>query len=786
MRDGLLKLFGLCVLAGVLVAGMLFPVAGSLGVMSNSASDTVRALSTNLLTTDPPLVTTITDRDGKPIAYLYKQDRTPVAPNQIADTMKAAIVSIEDQRFFDHHGVDWQGTIRAALTNKASGSISQGGSTLTQQYVKNYMVHVIAGDDPVQQQKAIEQTPARKLREIRIALQLEKQLNKEQVLTRYLNLVPFGNRAYGVASAARTYFNTTPDRLTIAQAALLAGMVNSPTGLNPEVNPQDALNRRNTVINAMAQQHRITEEAANAARNEPLGLSLPLHTLQNGCVGAGPSDGFFCQYVIDYLTEAGFSEDQLRRGGYTIRTSLDQRATAAAKASAEKQVPKNTPGIANVMSIVQPGRTKHLVRALVANRDFGLDPSAGETAYSLPSGVAKFGAGSIFKTFTSAAAMEQGMGIDNIVDAPPSFTSRVYKNNGHPYTVHNAEGVAPGPRTLQMALATSPNTTFVALQEKVGLANAVDMATRLGLRKSLNAVSASGDPIDLSGASGPSQGDAIKQSNFGPFTLGYGPVSPMELSNVAATLISGGRWCPPSPIEQILDEHGNPVSITEEPCEQAVDEQLANTLAVGMSKDPLPGGTAAAAAGAAHWTRPMLSKTGTTEQSQSAGFLGATPQYAGAVLTFTDSPHPEGICDSDPPRLCGVDNGNIFGGKIPARTWFDAMNPIHEGLPVVPLPPESPRYADGGAAAAEPPNVVGMEAPRAVEVLTKAGYRVDQRNMSSERFKGTVTGQTPRGVTQRGEVVTIYISTGFVPPPVTMFPKPPPPASGQPAAPPPR
>ncbi|WP_461152998.1 transglycosylase domain-containing protein [Saccharopolyspora tripterygii] len=726
-------------------------------------------------------MTTITDKDGRPIAYLFNQDRTPAAPDQIADTMKAAIVAIEDRRFFDHQGVDWAGTARAAVTNQMSGEIAQGGSTLTQQYVKNYLVHVVAADDPVKQAKAIEQTPGRKLREIRIALQVEKQINKEQILARYLNVVPYGNQAYGISAAARTYFGTTPDKLTIAQSALLAGMVNSPSALNPETSPDEAINRRNLVIQAMQDQRRITPEAADEARNAPLGLIDPLQNIPNGCVGAGPSDGFFCRYVIDYLERAGFTEEQLKSGGYTIRTSMDKHATDAAKEAAERGVPKTTKGIANVMSVVEPGKDKHRVRALVANRDFGIDASKGQTSYALPSGIAKFGAGSIYKVFTAAAALEKGMGIYNTIQSPGSYTSQVYRNGSKPYTVGNAEGVAPGPRTLQKALATSPNTAFVALQERVGLDPTVDMAVRLGMRQTLLHNTSAGDAVTPNNSGGLPQAEDVKQKNIGAFTLGFAPTSPLELSNVGATIMSGGTWCPPTPIEQILDRNGNPVSITEEPCEQAVDEPLANAMAIGMSKDDQGGGTAEQAASGAGWSRPVASKTGTTEAHQSAGFLGATPQYAGSVLTFSDGTSPQGICDSDPPTLCGANGGNIYGGKVPARTWFNAMKVIHEGLPVEPLPETTDRYENGGDEF-QVPNVVGLASDKAKQRLEEAGYKVVERSVNSQRKKGSVTSQTPRGFALPGETVTLSVSTGYVPPPSPERPRPeaPPPVAGQP------
>ena len=177
-------------------------------------------------------------------------------------------------------------------------------------------------------------------------------------------MVPFGNQTYGVAAAARTYFNTTPDKLDVPQSALLAGIVNSPSALNPATNPDEATVRRNIVIDAMQALRQIDRRTADAARAAPLGLVSPLNTLPNNCVGAGPADGFFCKYVIDYLQNAGFAEQELRTGGYTIRTTLDQKATDAAKQAAEKHVPRDTKGIANVMAVVEPGKDKHEVRAL--------------------------------------------------------------------------------------------------------------------------------------------------------------------------------------------------------------------------------------------------------------------------------------------------------------------------------------------------------------------------------------------------------------------------------------
>ncbi|MCP2164593.1 penicillin-binding protein [Goodfellowiella coeruleoviolacea] len=769
VRNDLLKLLGLCLLAGVLVAGLLFPAVGAFGVVSNQASDTVDSVSADLVTTDLPLVTTVTDKDGAPIAYVYDQYRVLTPPDKIAPAMKAALISVEDRRFYEHHGVDWPGTLRALVTNQVNGSVSQGASTLTQQYVKNYLVHVVARNNKVEQQRAQEQTIARKLREARIAMQLESKLSKEDILARYLNTVPFGSTIYGIAAASQAYFNTTPDQLTVPQAAMLAGMVNSPSALDPERYPEKALDRRNRVIDKMVENQRLSPEAGEAAKKEPLGLADPVRTPPNGCVGAGPENGFFCSYVLNYLQKVGFSAEQLETGGYTIRTTLDRTATEQAKQAAEAQVPKSTNGIANTIAIVTPGSDRHNVVALAANRDYGLKPEEGQTTYDLPSGVEnKFGAGSVYKIFTAASALEKGMGIENVIQTPASYTSKVFKNNGAPYSLTNNTPNYPASMTLQQALATSPNTGFVILEERVGMDSVVDMASRLGLRETMasNVAGETPNPKAEDRDRRTSQSEFFKpkrgNAGNGTFTLGPTAVSTLELANVAATLMSGGRWCPPTPVLQITDRQGQPVKINEPPCEQVVPKELADTLVIGLSKDDQGSGTSAAAAKKYEWKRPMMGKTGTTQDAKSAAFVGATPQFAGAVQTFNDGTAPRPICDSDPPKLCA--KGDIYGGKVPARTWFDAMTKIHGSLPVATLPSPTERYVKGGSEI-RIPNVIGKPVDAARQDLEKAGYQVATRNQNSEKAKGIVVSQSPRGSALPGETITLYVSTGYVPPP---------------------
>ena len=231
-------LLGLGLLAGVVVAGMAFPLTAGLGLVANDTGDSVNTVSADLVEGPLPQTTTVTDSSGVPIARFFEQNqnRHSVPVDGISPAMKAAIVAVEDRRFYQHQGVDWQGTLRAVVANSASGDVVQGASTLTQQYVKNYMLYV-AAETETERLKATEQTPARKLKEAQIALQMEQRLSKEEILTRYLNIVSFGNGAAGIASAARTYFDTTPDQLTVPQAALLAGMVQQHVGVRPGHQP---------------------------------------------------------------------------------------------------------------------------------------------------------------------------------------------------------------------------------------------------------------------------------------------------------------------------------------------------------------------------------------------------------------------------------------------------------------------------------------------------------------------------------------------------------------------
>ncbi|HEX6358311.1 transglycosylase domain-containing protein [Actinophytocola sp.] len=670
----LVRLVGGCVLGGVLVAAVLAPVVVGGGLAAGKVVATAASISPAALVGETPLMTTVTDRDGTPIATVFDQYRLPLAENQIPPTLKAAIISIEDRHFYTEHGIDPSAVLRALLNN-VDGGPTEGGSTITQQLVKNYLINVVDRNDPAAQAQDRADTLTRKIREARSAIELDRTTAKADILSSYLNVVEFTGRVYGAAAAAQAYFGTPVEQLNLEQAALLAGMVNNPTVFDPYAHPQAALDRRDQVLDAMVATGSIDRKVADTAKKTPLGVlpngpNVPTST----CAGAAPDAGFLCQYALTYLhTAAGLTDDQLATGGYTIRTTLDPAVSKAAKEAVDANVAPTQKGVANTMAIVAPGSDRHEVLAMVANRSLGTDASQGETATNIVAEVSDpFGAGSVFKIFTAAAALEKGVaGLDSPLPNPP--TACFALSGSRCYTVHN-DGDYPDPITLVDGLATSPNTAFVGLETKVGMPAVIDMASRLGLRDTMKTNDAGQAPNTSSSDPQRAQPQSEYFQDKPSFTLGNSPVSPLELANVSATLMSGGTWCPPDPVQSVTDRFGHAVTLRQPACEQAVSTDVANTLMDGLGKDTTDG-TSAAAARAAGWTRPGIGKTGTTQTSESVAFVGGTGAYAVSSLVFADGAEPGELCPGPPVHLGSCGHG-AFGGTVAAPPYFHALNKI--------------------------------------------------------------------------------------------------------------
>jgi membrane peptidoglycan carboxypeptidase len=366
------------------------------------------------------------------ITYFYRNNRTAVASDQIAPVMKQALVDIEDSRFYEHHGLDVEGTLRALLRNLRAGTVLEGGSTITQQLVKQTLLQT--ADTAEERAAATEDSVGRKLREARLALALEEKYTKDEILTRYLNLVYFGNGAYGVQAAARSYFSVDAANLTLPQAAMLAGLVQTPTSDNPIDNPEAARERRNQVLGRMVTLGHIT--AAEFQQIAPLAVEVaPSPRPPNGCVDARLG-GFFCDYLQSYLVDTlGISQKQLDDGGLQIRTTMRPDLQASGDQAVLAHLAMGDP-LAGMFTALEPGTGK--VLAMSVNRRFGYDANDPAQESVNLNVAASQGAGSTYKVFVAAAALERGIPAWNRITTSDPYVSHVYKNGRAPYVVQNA------------------------------------------------------------------------------------------------------------------------------------------------------------------------------------------------------------------------------------------------------------------------------------------------------------------------------------------------------------
>ncbi|MDN6259178.1 MAG: penicillin-binding protein, partial [Corynebacterium sp.] len=398
---------------------------------------------------------------------------------------------------------------------------------------------------------------------------------------------------------------------------------------------------------------------------EPLGVNESRVGQANGCFGADNA-GFFCDYVLSYLENHDLDTAELARGGYTVRTTLDPAAQETAVNAVRAQADPSTPGVSLTSNFIAPTDDAHEVVAMASSRTYGLDADVSETVLPVTHTSEGNGAGSVFKIFAAAAAMENGMGLNTSLDVPNRIEVSGMGSGGaegcpaNRYCVENA-GDFKSKMSLREALATSPNTPFVAMAEKLGTERMTDIAVDLGLRSYGEAGSYDGEQ---------SVADFIKDSNLGSFVLGPLEVNPLELANVSASLADHGRWCEPSPVLSVTDHDGQDVALDTPDCEQALSSGVADALANGMGGD-VADGTASGAADASGWGGPISAKTGTTETSLSAAFLGFTPGLAGATYAFNDGSQASPLC-TGPLRQCG--EGNLYGGNEPARAFFTAAN----------------------------------------------------------------------------------------------------------------
>jgi membrane peptidoglycan carboxypeptidase len=717
------------VLAGALLAGLLLPWIGGPALAAQQSTGLLGEPPLELTTEPPPGNTVVLAANGEIITSFYAENRAPVAGDQIAEVMKQAMVAVEDARFFDHGGLDMQGTLRALVTNVASGQVMEGGSTLTQQLVKQTLLQ--SGSTQEERDAATEQTLARKVREAQLALALEETYSKDELLTRYLNIVYFGHNAYGVQPAARAFFGVDASALTLVQAATLAGLVQSPTGDDPFVNPEGAVVRRNQVLSRMAAQGYITPVQKAEAQALPVDLT-PAPAPRRGCAEAsvGP---YVCDFVQRYLTQTlGLSQHDLDHDGYVIQTTLDVELQRSGDSAVLDTLPLDDDRVAT-FSAVEPG-TGHLL-ALSINRVFGYDVNdETQESYNLNAAASR-GSGSTYKVFVAAAALERGFSAKYTLTAPSPYYSKVYTVDGRPYPVRNV-GTYRSTLDLTTALYQSSNTYFLALEDALGsVEDPVRMAERMGLYQ-----------FDTTGLAR----KTIEENN-GSFAFGPDQTSPLALASAYSTLAAGGTQCDVLPVtavldrfgEPVLDDAGEPLLPADNCTPEAIPAGVADTLNQMLRKDVEPGYPGQTAPRAYVPGHQIAGKTGTTQDNISVTFVGYTPEIAASAMVF----HPKEARDV-----------GGFGGGKGATIWHDAMAPVLAARGSSDFPPADPVVANGNTRGV--PGCLSVRQCRSA--LAAAGFRTATVHTDSARPEGTLVGTRPAqgGRAVAGQLVTILVSNG--------------------------
>ncbi|MBK6872925.1 MAG: penicillin-binding protein [Kineosporiaceae bacterium] len=772
--------------AGALVAGLLLPTVGAAGSFTRDAIGFYNSIPADLEDLPLPEGSTLYARDGKtPIATFYEENRVVTPLIRVAPIMQQAVVAIEDSRFYEHGGVDPKGLLRAMVSNKLNDGQVQGASTLTQQLVKNKLVESAVGEGDKEGVKAATaRKNARKVKEIRMAIELEKTKSKGEILEGYLNIAAFGQNNYGVEAASQYFFKTTAARLTLPQAALLAGIVQSPESYNPFKHPKAAKNRRGQVLTRMADLKVISEAQRAAADKAPLPTTPQV--AKAGCITAGAS-AYFCQYALQMLlTDPRYAvlgktedarESAIRRGGYKIVTTLDARLQKAATAALMKKIPPaDDSGVATSAVTVQPGTGQ--VLSIAQNTNFNPQRGPGQTELNygvdkVYGGAAGFQVGSTFKPFTLATWLSKGKGLfTNVTGDQQSWSGRDFSACGEPlgtprFKVSNSEGSGPPSISVMQATFNSVNLAYMDMASRLDLCDITKTAEAMGVHLASPPTQAVADCYkDGTPVAGklPTQCPAM--------ILGALLISPLTMANAYATFAAEGTYCPPTPVLSVLDRSGKAQSIGATKC---VSEAIPTNVARGViyaGKRVFTEGTARGRG--IRW--PAAGKTGTTDNSVRTWFVGYTKQLATAVVVADPKDYPEaryaGGRSLNNRRIGGVGYGHVFGATIAAPLWQSIMTTGMDGLPREDWPAPPAKMLEGsGIKVAE---VVGRTLGEATGILQGQGFKV-RVGPPTASFIGPdrVAKSSPSagGRLEKGSTVVIYPGDGSAaPPPGNEFP----------------
>jgi len=645
----------------------------------------------------PPLAesTRIYAADGTLITQLIaEENRENVTLDELPQHLLDAVIAIEDARFWKHKGVDVKAILRAAVTNASEGEVVEGGSTITQQYVKTALLNDERDID-------------RKIEEALLAVQLERRYTKERILELYLNTIYFGAGAYGVQAASQTYFGVPAADITLAQAATLAGLIRAPEATEPFANPEAALARRNLVLKRMEELGLVEHGPAAWASASPLGIA---EARPHQRYVAGHFVEQVKRFVLDDPRFGATAADRralLFGGGLRITTTLDLRQQVLAEAAVGAVRPA-PPGPDAALIALEPATG--YVRALVGGRDFfGNDPRA---KLDLATGGVGRHAGSSFKPLVLAAALEEGISLKRTYPAPSRTVIELPDRPDDPWEVSNYEGGGGGTADLREATVRSYNTVYARLIMDVGPEKAVELAARMGIDSPLQP--------------------------YPSAVLGTNDVHPIDMASAYATLANRGLHVDPVFVTKITRRDGTVLHQHQPDPQRAVRAEVADAVTAVLQQAVERGtGTRARLPG-----RPVAGKTGTSQQWRDAWFVGFTPQLVTAVwMGFAEAAKISMAPPATPIR--------VTGGSWPAEIWRRFMEPALEGQPVVPFPDPPPDIDDDPVAelqeaARRAPSVRGLPFEAALARLEQAGFgvrRVDEPN--AEFPPGIVFAQSP-------------------------------------------
>ena len=668
----------LCVTGGVVASLLFVPAVFGANTVAKAVIPSLQVEGIDFDVASLPQQSRMYASDGSLIATFYSQNRVVVPIKDVSEYMQKAIVAREDRRFFEHSGVDVQGVMRAFIQTYVLKRDMQGGSSLTQQYVKNVlMVQAREDNDPIAEYHAQESTIARKLREMLIAVQMEKMYSKPEILQGYLNIAQFGsNNLYGVETAAQRYFNVHAKDLNLVQSATIAAITKNPAGLDPSIpeNQEDSENERNIVLRLMLDQGLIEQAEYDEAVNIPLVDTLNIQSVNQGCQSAGNA-AFFCSYVTTkILNSEEFGETEadrqklLNEGGLDIYTTMDVNANNAAMQAANDTIPASDPsGMEVMIAAIKPGTGEVLGFGINRTYDATDAAASDQTKTSMNYMVDQVDGGgwgvqvgSTWKPINMVAWMQQGRSINEGLRTSTSYPLSSFSCNNYSFAntnwkVENSGGGTVSPETPLQGLIRSHNTTQASMASQIGLCAIADAATALGYH---NAPS--------------SAMDVYSSNSFNaPMTIGAVQASPLTMANVYATLGANGVACTPIAMTRVTDKNGDEIDVPQADCHQAIDPEIAQTTAYALNQGVVTAGGEAATTQLDNG-RKTFAKTGTNENTYmlTAGFV---PNVVSAFVAVGDAQDPTHNT-FDNKTINGVYRSEWFGMYIATPAWKQFMN----------------------------------------------------------------------------------------------------------------